>query len=278
MTPGNLFSRTKNRLQRYGISSIKRLGQHFLVDEGVLELILKEAQLSQNDEVLEIGPGLGTLTEGLAKRVKHVYAIEKDSRLFDELKTEFITNEQVTLLLGDAVRIKWPKTTKLVANLPYNISSPILFRFLESNISFALLMLQDEFAQRLAAHPGSKTYGRLSVMINHTIGVELITRIQPESFYPPPKVSSALVRLMRLSNPRFQVLNPSLFGKLVTALFGQRRKKIKTPLKTFLTQLSLQTSQINSILEDTPWIHQRVEELAPEELANLANLIHEALK
>lgn len=275
MTRESLRARTQKWLQFHGVRVSKRLGQHFLVNERILERIIEYSQLSKEDVVLEIGTGNGALTQRLAEYAKRIYSIEKDPQLFRILKDELAPHPEITLLEGDAVKITWPDATKLVANLPYNISSPVLFRFFDGTIPMAVLMLQKEFAERLTAKPGSKQYGRLTVMSAYHGSVELLEYISPKCFYPAPAVSSALIRLHLHPQPVFQVQDIQLFTELTTALFGQRRKKIRTPLKAFLNSLSILPVTQNQILNSIPWLDQRVEDLTPQEIAKIANTIFE---
>jgi 16S rRNA (adenine1518-N6/adenine1519-N6)-dimethyltransferase len=270
MTPGTLRTRTSQWLRRYDIRASKKLGQHFLVDEQVLNRLIGYSNLSKHDRVLEIGTGNGVLTQALAEHVQQVFTIEKDTKLHQILSEEFASNPKIHLIHGDATKTDWPPCDKLVANLPYAISSPVLFRFFEANISSAIVMLQKEFGERLTAHPGSKQYGRLTVMAAYQAIVELLEVVGPEAFYPPPAVSSALVRITCKPHPSFEVKDATLFGQVVTILFNQRRKKIRTPLKAFLGKQEFQ--QIQARL---PWIDQRVEELTPEQIAEISNIIYE---
>jgi 16S rRNA (adenine1518-N6/adenine1519-N6)-dimethyltransferase len=270
MTPGTLLTRTQQWLKTHEIRVSKRLGQHFLINERVLGRIIETADLSQDDRILEIGTGNGTLTQALADHVQQVYTIEKDMKLVEILSQELESNKRIQVIQGDAVKIEWPQSDKLIANLPYSISSPVLFKFFESNIPMAVLMLQKEFGERLTATPGSKQYGRLTVMAAYHATVELLELVAPESFFPPPAVSSALVRIHRCSQPSLIVKNVVLFGQVTTVLFNQRRKKIRTPLKSFLGQHDFQQIQ-NKI----PWLDQRVEELGPDQIAEIANIIYE---
>ena len=270
MPPGTLLIRTTEWLKRHDIRSSKNLGQHFLVDEDVLNRTIKYANLSVNDSVLEIGTGTGVLTRALAEQAGQIYTIEKDTKLYQILSKELGMDSRIQLIHGDATKIEWPQCDHLVANLPYTISSPVLFKLFQSSIPRAVLMLQKEFGDRLTARPGTKQYGRLTVMAaNHAI-VELLEVVEPDSFFPPPKVSSALVRIIRKAEPSFEVKNLELFEKVVLALFNQRRKKIRTPLRDFLGKTAYLQIQ-----EQIPWQDQRVEDLTPEQIAEISNIIFE---
>ncbi len=270
MTPGTLLARITQWLKRHDVRVSKQLGQHFLVNEEVLKRIIEYANLTVNDRILEIGTGTGVLTQALAEQVQQVYSIEKDTKLHQILSEELETNNRIQLIHGDATKINWPQCDQLVANLPYTISSPVLFKLFQSTIPKAVVMLQKEFAERLTARPGTKQYGRLTVMAAYHAKVELLEIVNPEAFYPPPAVSSALVRIIRKPQPTFQVKDSELFGDVVLALFNQRRKKIRTPLRDFVGK-----EEYLQIQEKIDWLDQRVEDLTPEQIAEISNIIFE---
>jgi len=275
MIKGSLLSWTRQWLRNHDITAIKRLGQHFLIDEHVLNRIPEYAEIRSDDNVLEIGAGIGTLTKVLAQRAKQVFAIEKDAKLCNALLDEFSTNPKIKIIEGDAVRTEWPKCDKLVANLPYAISSPIIFRFLEIQLPVAVLMVQQEFARRLSAKVGTKEYGRLTVMADYAASIDFLEQVDPTSFYPKPEVTSAIIRINRRSVPQYKVADYTLYANLVTALFSQRRKKIRTPLKSFLHDLKLKQRCIDAIQERMSLSEFRVEQLSPKQLAEISNTIHE---
>ncbi|MFX1564676.1 MAG: 16S rRNA (adenine(1518)-N(6)/adenine(1519)-N(6))-dimethyltransferase RsmA [Promethearchaeota archaeon] len=270
MTPGTLLTRTKHWLKQHNIRLSKKLGQHFLVEETILNHIIDYSNLNKDEQILEIGTGNGMLTRELANHVQLVNTIEKDAKLYQILTEEFKTDPRIRLILGDATKIDWPRSDKLIANLPYAISSPILFKLFDSNIPIAVLMLQKEFGDRLTAQSGVKQYGRLTVMAAYYSTVEPLEIVPPDSFYPPPEISSVLVRITRNTEPAFDVKDLSLFQQVVAALFNQRRKKIRTPLKSFLG-----TSRFQKIEKKIPSLEQRVEELIPEQIAEIANILYE---
>lgn len=275
MTKGSLLTRTRHWLRNHGITAIKRLGQHFLIDEDVLNRILDYADIGSKDDILEIGAGIGTLTKALAQRARQVFAIEKDSKLCHALREEFSMNPSITIIEGDAVKVEWPRCNKLVANLPYAISSPVIFRFLKTQFPLAVLMVQHEFALRLAAKVNTKEYGRLTVMADYAATIDFLEQVDPTRFYPQPAVTSALVRITRRTTPPYKIADYTLYAHLITALFNQRRKKIRTPLKSFLHSLKLRPSCIDTIQEQIPWLDHRVEQLSPKQLAEISNTIHE---
>ena len=214
----------------------KSLGQHFLIDKGVVTSALDLAQVGQEDLVVEIGPGRGVLTEALLQRARSVVAIELDSRMVSYLKTNF-PDPRLTLISQDVLHVDWAellpkdKPAKVVANLPYYITSPIIQRLLEAKEFFStmVLMVQREVAQRMAAEPGSKTYGVLSVAVQYHAQVELGPTVGPEAFAPPPEVHSALIQLTPRAKPQVKTPEDLLF-RVVRSAFRQRRKTILNSL------------------------------------------------
>ncbi len=215
----------------------KGLGQSFIHNKNVLERILEIAELSKEDEVLEIGAGLGALTLFLGERSRRVIAIEKDNRLIDKLKQNVSHLKNIEIISGDALRINFREfyrgnKIKVVSNLPYSISSPILFKLLEERDIFSLLvlMLQSEVGERINALPGSKQYGSASVLIQTYMDVSIELRVPPEAFWPKPKVWSVVIKLIPLPGPRIYISDEKLFKKIVRAAFSSRRKMLGNSL------------------------------------------------
>jgi 16S rRNA (adenine1518-N6/adenine1519-N6)-dimethyltransferase len=213
----------------------KRFGQNFLLDQNIIVTIIHAAELTAEDHVLEIGPGQGALTHKILPQVQSLDLIEIDR----DLAQDFIDlqNEKLTVHVGDALRMDWDKflpatNCKLIANLPYNISSMILFKMIEhrQRISRMVLMFQKEVGDRLRAQPGSKEYGALSVLCQLWFDVESIAIVPPTAFRPPPKVMSEVLRFTRLPAPRVELEDPNLFRKVVKAAFAQRRKTLRNCL------------------------------------------------
>ena len=213
----------------YGIRPSKRAGQHHVVDPTVLERMVDHAHLSREDVVLEIGAGIGNLTRLLAQRAGKVISIERDRRLIKILHEQLRGFSNVQIVHGDALCIELPKFNKVVANLPYGISSDITFRLLEHKFEFAVLMYQQEFAERLVAKPGSDDYSRLTVNTYYRARVEMLDEVPPEAFVPRPKVTSAIVRLMP-REPPFKVVDEKVFFNVVRALFQHRRQRVRNAL------------------------------------------------
>jgi len=228
-----------------------RYSQNFLVNARIADFIIQRAALSPEDTVLEIGPGKGILTARLLEKCK-VYAIEIDKELCDYLQATFsedINEGNLELICGDALKVDFPTFTKVVANIPYHISSPLLFKILDYEFEKGILMLQYEFAERLVAKPGSKKYGRLSVMMYYNGEARILKRVKRGNFRPVPKVDSAIVEIVK--RDRF-CYDRDVLDYVVRRLFEHRRKKIR------------------NILGDVPYGDKRVEELSPEEICEVA--------
>jgi 16S rRNA (adenine1518-N6/adenine1519-N6)-dimethyltransferase len=252
------------------VSPKKELGQHFLVDENILGVIGRLAELQPDDVVLEIGPGLGVLTRFLAARVAHVHAIELDASLEPWLRD---IGENVTLHLGDALRLDLaalaPGTTKLVANLPYNIATPLLVESLDGlpELELWCVMVQREVADRLFAKPSTKAYGAVSVLIQLATQRTGLHPVSRTVFRPPPNVNSALVAFRRTGLPEdFPRLK-----KVVTAAFAHRRKTLPNSLE--LAGLTTRAAAIEALAAIDREPSVRAEALAPSEFLALADAL-----
>jgi len=208
---------------------MRRIGQNFLVDCGVLSRIADYAELNPADNVLEIGAGTGNLTEVLSRRAGRVYAVEVDGGLAAELKGRFANVKNVKVIDGDALKVELPDYNKVVSNLPYQISSKITYRILSKSFDLAVLMYQKEFAKKLIATPGTTAYGRLSMVAGHYARAEILEYVSRTAFRPSPRVGSAIVRL-RPRSDRLDV-NHESFMRLATGLFSHRRKKLGPALE-----------------------------------------------
>lgn len=221
----------------------KHLGQNFLVNPEALKIILEAGELTDTDTVIEIGAGLGCLTDAVAARAKHVIAIEVDKLLYKALAAQFSTDSHVQLLNADILKLEIdslllygtetvPTTFKVIANLPYSITTPILWKLLDHHkqIHSCVLMMQKEVAERIVAEPGGKEYGALTIGVAYHADATLIATLSPENFYPAPKVDSALLKLTMRENPKVSVDNEELFFSLVRTAFRTRRKMLKNTL------------------------------------------------
>ncbi len=245
----------------------QRYGQHFLNNLSVATREVAYAQITKNDVVLEIGPGKGIITRLLAQKAKQVIAIEIDQRLFKQLQTTL--PENVTLVQGDAVQLDFqalPRFTKIVSNLPYQISSPITFKFLSCSFSKAVLIYQKDFAERLVAAPGTKHYSRLTVGVSYKARCRLLEDVPKNCFSPPPEIESSIVELIPYKKPRFPVDDESFFFELTKQLFTHRRKKIRSTIKAYYGDF-----------QQLPYLDQRVEQLTPEQIGEFSNRLYQML-
>ena len=266
----NLLQKTKNLLRLYGFSPKKRLGQNFTINYETLQCLVEHASLTKNDVVLEVGAGFGFLTHLLSNRCKKVIAVEVDPQLANFLRENLSTLSNVVLMEGDILKLSLPAFNKVVSAPPYSISSPLLFRLLETRFDLALLILQKEFAERLGAQVGTKDYGRLTVSIYYRTDVELLDVVARKMFYPPPEVDSMMLKL-KPRNPPFYVEDEAFFFELVRALFTQRNKKVRNSLIHFLRNREFTREEAVKLADSTIYSAKRVRELAPEDFGILAN-------
>jgi len=243
---------SSSELRRYIHTSIKTLGlkpsrhfgQNFLIDASVIRFHLSQASLTPSDVVLEIGPGLGNLTKCIIPQVKKVFVIESDRKIYAFLCNKFSVFSNVECIFGDAIKVEWPKFSKCLSNLPYQISSPITFKLFKHNFELAVLMYQKEFAERLIAQPGSKQYSRLSVMLSIHAYCDYLLTIKPTSFYPSPKVESALVKI----TPHKPLVQAEEFPSFVTSLFNNKGRTVRAVVKRLLKNYELSSSNSEQIL------------------------------
>ena len=238
----------------------KAMGQHFLVDENIADRIVAAAEITSGERILEVGPGRGVLTERLMPLGKLV-AVEKDRWLAAVLRQRF--DGELQLIEGDALEVELPAADVIVANLPYAISSPLLFRLFDVEWGRAVLMFQEEFARRLVASPGSKAYGRLSVMAQHHVACRKLFRVSRTSFLPQPRVHSLVVRLERRA-PDYEVRDFTIFERVVATLFQHRRKTVRNALRLEFP---------DAAIEQLPHLQERGEVLTPAQMAGLADLL-----
>ena len=256
-------------LERLGVRPKRRLGQHFLVDGRIAERHVDYAKIQPSDVVLEIGPGLGTLTRLLAQRAHRVVAIEADRRFAAFLRDAL---PEVEVIEGDALAVDWPRFDVMAANLPYQISSPLTFRLLQEPFRNAVLMFQWEFARRMVAKPGTSDYSRLTVGVFRRAACEVLERVPRNAFHPQPRVDSALVALAPRPPP-FPLADPDRFDAVVDALFAHRRKTVENGLRIEWRRLAPSREALESVLPGVPHRARRVEELPPEEIAHIADAV-----
>jgi len=250
----------------------KRFGQNFLQDSFVIDQIIHAISPSNLQTIVEIGPGQGAITAQLLEQCQNLHLIEIDRDLIEHLQTRFSHNDHLHIHNADALKFRFcdlamDKKIRLVGNLPYNISTPLLFHILENSdcIDDMHFMLQKEVVDRMSAEPGSKTYGRLSVMIQYHCQVESLFKVAPESFSPAPKVDSAIVRLNPYDTKPYPAKNHKLLARLVNQAFSLRRKTLRNAVKTLLDEDQIKQCGIDPKL--------RPEMLSLEQFVCLSDLI-----
>ncbi|MDD2686027.1 MAG: 16S rRNA (adenine(1518)-N(6)/adenine(1519)-N(6))-dimethyltransferase RsmA [Gallionella sp.] len=222
-----------------GHKAKKQFGQNFLVDQNIIADIVRCIRPEANDNMVEIGPGLGALTRPLLKQLNKLHVVEIDRDIIARLKTDY-PQDKIVIHEGDALQFDFATLgtpLRIVGNLPYNISSPLLFHFAEyaERITDMHFMLQNEVVERMVADPSTPAYGRLSVMLQYRFYMEKLLDVPPESFRPAPKVDSAIVRMIPLRTEQIVVKNELVFAQIVAAAFGQRRKTLRNTLRAYLT-------------------------------------------
>ena len=251
----------------------KRFGQNFLVDGQIIDDIVRCIRPEANDNMVEIGPGLGALTRPLLKQLNTLHVIEIDRDIIARLKTDY-PQDKIVIHEGDALQFDFATLgtpLRIVGNLPYNISSPLLFHFSDyaTSITDMHFMLQNEVVERMVAAPSTPEYGRLSVMLQYRFYMEKLLDVPPESFRPAPKVDSAIVRMIPVDFSEVgagdAAKDPLLFARVVTAAFSQRRKMLRNTLRDFISEADL------GALGITPTA--RAEDIAVADYVRLANTL-----
>jgi 16S rRNA (adenine1518-N6/adenine1519-N6)-dimethyltransferase len=251
----------------------KHLGQNFLFDQSILNRIVEASEITTADTVVEIGPGPGALTKMLAGAAKKVIAIELDFELFEKLKEKLSESKNVELIHADALKYYYELLGpfKVVANIPYYITTPIIFRLLEARkkLKSMTLTIQKEVAERIAAKPGNKDYGVLSLMVQYYGAAELKFIIPKEAFRPAPKVDSAVIRIEILEKPAVRVEDGKLLFRTIKTAFAQRRKTLSNSLKPL--SKDIKKILLSAAIEP----HRRAETLSIEDFARLSDLIRQ---
>ena len=277
---------TKDILNEHGIKLNKNLGQNYLIDKNKRDQIINFGNVTKDDVVLEIGTGIGTLTIELAKKAKKVIAIEQDEKicsiLAKRLKDEKIDN--VELINDDALKVEFPEFNKIISNLPYQISSPITFKFLDYDFDLAILMYQKEFAARMNGEVGTKDYSRLSAMLYFNCDVEKLTEVSNESFIPKPQIDSTVIKLTpkenTIDNEDFRI-----YSKFTKALFQHRNKKIRNALidsRHIISNIDKKVlkKRLNEIEDEKiqNYLKERVVVLSPEEILFISQKLNPIFK
>ena len=273
-------------IQKYEFMFQKKFGQNFLIDTHVLEKIISAAGITKNDCVLEIGPGIGTMTQYLAENAGHVVAVEIDRNLIPILKETLADYDNVTVINEDILRVdikalaeeyNGGKPIKVVANLPYYITTPIIMGLFESGVPIdnITVMVQKEVADRMKEGPGSKDYGALSLAVQYYAEPEIVANVPPNCFIPRPNVGSAVIRLTRHKEMPVEVKDPALMFKIIRASFNQRRKTLQNGLGN-APELPYTKEQIAAAIAEmglTPTI--RGEALSLAQFAQLSDILGE---
>jgi len=275
-------------LQKYNFNFQKKFGQNFLINTGVLEEIIQAADISKEDFVLEIGPGIGTMTQYLCEAAREVIAVEIDKNLIPILKDTLSAYDNVEVINDDILKVDIKKLAddrnggkpiKVVANLPYYITTPIIMGLFESHVPIdsITIMVQKEVADRMQEGPGSKEYGALSLAVQYYAHPEIVVNVPPSCFMPQPKVGSAVIRLTRHIKPPVDVKDEKLMFKLIRASFNQRRKTLANGLNNF-PGLNLGKEVIQQCIEELGVSTTvRGEALSLEQFAQLSNIIEKYL-
>lgn len=271
-------------LQKYQFTFQKKFGQNFLIDTSVLERIVAAAQITGEDCVLEIGPGIGTMTQYLAERAREVVAVEIDRNLIPVLQDTLSGYDNVTLVNDDILKVDIRKLVeeknggrpiRVVANLPYYITTPIIMALLEGHVPLKSItvMVQKEVAERMQTGPGTKDYGALSLAVQYYAKPEVVANVPPNCFIPRPNVGSAVIHLVRYEEPPVEVKDEKKMFSLIRASFNQRRKTLANGLSN-APELGVTREQVTKVLEElglSPTV--RGEALTLEQFAQLSNLL-----
>ena len=271
-------------LQKYNFNFQKKFGQNFLINTGILEDIIGAAEITKDDFVLEIGPGIGTMTQYLCESAREVVAVEIDKNLIPILEDTLSAYDNVEVINEDILKVdiktlaeerNGGKPIKVVANLPYYITTPIIMGLFESHVPIdsITIMVQKEVADRMQEGPGSKEYGALSLAVQYYANPKIVVNVPPSCFMPQPKVGSAVIRLVRHENPPVQVENEKLMFQLIRASFNQRRKTLANGLNNY-PGLKLDKETIQKCIEElgVP-VTIRGEALSLEQFAQLSNIV-----
>ena len=272
-------------IKYYCIKPRKKLGQSFLIDQNIIKKIAVAAQITKEDIVVEIGAGIGVLTEILAQEANKIIAVELDASLVHVLKTKLAGYSNAEIISNDilnydfsSISNRYNNKVKVIGNVPYNISSPLIFHLLSFRFAIGdfILMLQKEVVERLVAAPGNKSYGVPSVLLQMFASVEKIFNVPASCFYPQPKVESAVIRGTFLDQPLIKLTDAAFFKQLVKASFAQRRKMLMNNLKSSKLLVDIEEEKINKTLSEAGIDgKRRGETLSVDEFGRLSNLLWE---
>lgn len=284
---GNTLNITKNILRKYNLQANKRFGQNFLIDDNVLENIVEAANISENELIIEIGPGLGNLTEYLLKKSTYVLLIEVDNNMINILNDRFSKYSNYELVNYDILKIDLDKKieeleikngikydkVKVIANLPYYITSPIIFKLLEDSkrVMEIVVMVQKEVAQRITSKNDKKDYGVLTVMVDSRCNTSIVVNVPRDAFIPEPNVDSAVIKLIKTK--KYDIISQEILKKIVNASFSQRRKKVINSLINTKC-LDKNKEQWENILKDNGINEDvRAEQISTKQFVDISNYV-----
>lgn len=274
----DLREETKMILNQYGLRANKKLGQNFMINQDVIDQIVEKAEITDEDVIIEIGPGIGSLTKSLFQKAKKVIVIELDPNMVDILKARFGTVNNLEIIYGDVLKtdistlIEDYKSVKVVANLPYYITTPIIMKLLEEklNLKSITVMVQKEVGERICSTYKDKEYGAITISVQYYSNPKIIIDVPKENFLPSPEVDSCVIKLDLLEKPRVEVNDEKMFFKIVKGAFTQRRKTIQNSL----TCSGKSREEIADILSNLNIdMKLRAENLSIEQFAQIANCI-----
>jgi 16S rRNA (adenine1518-N6/adenine1519-N6)-dimethyltransferase len=276
-------SQIKSIMKKHNVRFSKSLGQNFIINDMIINEIIRRGEISEDDSILEIGPGIGVLTQALAETAHQVIAVELDNKLIPILNetleeydnVEIIHNDILKIDVGHMIEEKMEKPTKVVANLPYYITTPIIMKLIEdvSGIEEIIVMVQKEVAERMVSEPGTKDYGSLSVAVQYYCDAMIILDVPRDNFMPAPNVDSAVIRLIVKDEPTVEVLNEEFFFKIIKGAFALRRKTLINSLSK--SAIGIDKELLKKILEEMDIdLRIRGEKLNINEFADLANRIY----
>lgn len=266
----NIFEETKYIMNKYNVHPNKKLGQNFLIDQSSLEKIAQD--VNKNDTILEIGPGLGTLTSILAEKANKVICIELDRKMVEILKDRFKLYKNVEIINDDILKIdinKIAPDAKIVANLPYYITTSIITKLIKNNIKDITILIQKEVAERICAHTGTKKAGAITYFVKYYADAEIIGEVPKEAFIPSPEVTSSIVKITKRDKKIVEVKNEELFFEIIRENFSKRRKTLINSLSGIIDKEKLKNI-LSSLNID---INIRGEELTIQDYANIVNKI-----
>lgn len=271
---------SKELVKKYEFKFTKSLGQNFLIDDNVLDDIVDSAEVTKDDFVIEIGPGVGVLTCRLLQKAKKVLAVELDNKLIPILETELKGYGDLEIINKDALKVDFneiigdEQSVKVVANLPYYVTTPIISRFLTEGYNFKSLtiMIQKEVADRIDAEPSTKEYGAFSLLVQYYCNTKIVKKVPASCFIPQPKVDSIVIKLDKLPEPRVKVKDEELFFKIIRQSFNMRRKTLWNCMKS----LGISQERVEKAFEESGIDQKRRgETLSIEEFAKLADAMYD---